>query len=694
MLEQPEYLPMSREEMTTLGWEELDVLLVSGDAYLDSHACGIPLLGRWLVAHGFRTGLICQPNWENLSDIMRLGRPRLFAGVSAGSLDSLLAHYTAFRKKRHDDAYTPGGQAGARPNRATLVYSNLLRQAFPGLVLALGGVEASLRRAVHYDFWSNSLRRPLLLDAKADIILYGMAESSIVKLAVLLRDSPDARQNPAHAIAQAAIPGSAYAVPVDRLPAGQALPSFEAIDANPVLLIKTTLSFERQGVNANPRLIQTSGGRGVVFEPPSPPLEAATLDSIYALPFTRRGHPSYLEKIPAEVMLASSVTSHRGCAGGCSFCSLSLHQGRLVQSRSAASLEAEIERLVASPDWQGTISDVGGPSANMWGATCQGQREKCQRESCLFPQRCRFFHPAQKEQVELLRRLKSIPGVKSLRVASGIRFDLANTSDSYVEALAGEFTGGQLKIAPEHVSRRVLDLMRKPSLEEFEKFLVSFTRHSRSCGKEQYLVPYLMTGFPGCGEAEAQELAAWLTRRGWKPQQIQCFIPTPGTLATAMFYAEADSHGRPLEVAKTDAARLKQHQLLFPETPEKSRFRPNQPGLSRRFKPVKTAGIGKSSRPFRGGVTANPIPDESRQTPPGQVAPGRPGKFNREKPSFSQPKAAFPKRGIGKSNRPFRSDAATKPFPDGSRRAPPGPVAPGHPSKFNRGKPSASQPKA
>ncbi len=569
---QPEFLPTTREEMSALGWDELDILLVSGDAYVDSHSFGTSLLGRWLLAHGFKTGIVPQPAWETPDDVLRLGRPRLFAGVTAGAVDSLLAHYTAFRKKRGEDAYSPGGKVGLRPNRATIVYAGLVRQAFPGLPVFAGGIEASLRRASHYDFWSDSLRRSIVLDGKLDAVLFGMAESSILAMAELF-GAGQARQRPGEAIARARIPGSAYAIHPDAIPKdAEELPSHEAILANPALLVKATLAFERQMLRGGPCLAQRSGGRAVVFEPPTQPLTGEEMDNLYGLPFTRRAHPSYAEPVPATAMLEGSVVSHRGCGGGCSFCSLASHQGRAVQSRSEKSILAEVERMTSEPGWKGSITDIGGPTSNMWGAVCSGDATSCKRDSCLFPKRCRHFRANQDGQAALLKKVAALPGLGHVRVASGVRHDLALESEAYLRALVGDFTGGQLKIAPEHVSEKVLRLMRKPPVKTWNDFLKTFERLSKEAGKEQYLVPYLMSAFPGCTDDDMRELAEWLRVRGWRPQQVQCFIPTPGTVATAMYYAGVDADGNAISVAKTDADRLRQHRILMPEAerPERS----------------------------------------------------------------------------------------------------------------------------
>lgn len=579
-LPQPPFLPVSRAEMERLGWKELDVLLVSGDAYVDHPSFGVPLLGRWLVAHGFRTGIVPQPRWNSPEDVARLGRPRLFAAAGAGCLDSMLAHYTAFRKKRSDDAYTPGGQAGARPNRATLVYSGLLRQAFQGLPLVIGGVEASLRRATHYDFWTDKLRRGILLDAKASVLLCGMAERALLELAQLLRAG--GRLNFASLSRVSGLCFAARKEETASLAAAARLPSHEAIADEARQLLAATLLLERQATQGGYAL-QDCGDRTLVFTPPAPPLTEAELDRLYALPFSRAQHPAHAKPVPAAEMIRFSLTSHRGCGGGCSFCAIAQHQGRRIASRSLASLVAEAKQLAALPGWTGALSDVGGPSANMWGARCEVKRP-CARESCLFPEPCPHFKCDQKKIAGLLRELAALSEVKSVRVASGVRHDLALREPEYLRALAAEFTGGQLKLAPEHLCDNLLRLMRKPSFSVFEKFLELFARESAAAGKEQYVIPYLISAFPGCTETDMRKLSAWLRARGWKPQQVQCFIPTPGTVATAMYYAGVDPDGNPIHVARTDAERLSQHYILLegedsynPPASQSSRRRRNPP---------------------------------------------------------------------------------------------------------------------
>ena len=575
-------LPMTRGEMAARGWDALDVLLVTGDAYIDHPAFGAPLLGRWLEAHGFRVGIVAQPRWDRPDDVARLGRPRLFAGVTAGALDSMLAHYTAFRKKRRDDAYTPGGRAGARPNRASIVYTGLVRQAFPGLPVVVGGVEASMRRASHYDFWQDKVRRPLLLDSKADLLVYGMAERAILEVARRLRERPVSGTEAK--LVLRGIRGSVFAgKDSGALPDGAEhvrLPSHEEILAEPRRLMDATLAIEDQVHAAAAWAVQGVQDRMVFLAPPAAPLTAAELDSLYALPFTRRPHPSTGQRVPAMAMIQFSVTTHRGCGGGCSFCSIALHQGRRVRSRSRESLLSEVEGMTRHADWKGSLSDLGGPTANLWGARCAAEPAACRRKSCLHPAICPDFRVDQGAIAELLRAIARLPGVKHVRTASGVRLDLALEDPGYVRALVGEFVGGQLKVAPEHKSAAVLRLMRKPRFETFERFLTLFERASAEAGKEQYVVPYLMSAFPGCTDADMHDLARWLRAKGWRPQQVQCFVPTPGTVATAMYHAAIDPDGRPIPVARTDAERLRQHRILVP-APGSRKGRPRRSGPPR-----------------------------------------------------------------------------------------------------------------
>ncbi|MBQ7585722.1 MAG: YgiQ family radical SAM protein [Desulfovibrionaceae bacterium] len=559
---------MSLAEMQELGWESLDVLLVSGDAYVDHPSFAAALLGRLLVSQGFRTAIIAQPNWKDLTDIKRLGRPRLFCGIGSGAVDSLLANYTAFRQKRKSDAYTPGGVVGKRPNRACIVYTNLVKAAFPGLPVVLGGIEASTRRLTHYDFWSDQLRKPILFDAKADLLVYGMGERAILEIAWRLACGQDLL----------GILGTAFITKVkDGLPHNLSpnlaqLPKIQFPSHSEILAHKEALVFqakaqERHMHEGGSLGYELLGDRCVVVTPPAKPLTTKEMDFIYGLSFARCAHPKYQEEIPAALMIKTSLTSHRGCGGGCSFCSLSLHQGRRISSRSKESLLAEARILVQEHGAKRrgggvAISDVGGPTANMWGAICL-KDFKCKRESCCYPKVCPFFKVKPAEHIELLKAISKVPGVKQVRVASGIRSDLALKDLKSLEAYVALFTGGQLKLAPEHCVDKVLKLMRKPKYQVFEDFLEVFKRQNKLLQRKQYVVPYLLSAFPGCTLEDMRLLGDWLKARNWTPKQTQCFIPTPGTLATAMFYAEIDAQGKPLYVAKTDKERLEQHRVLY-----------------------------------------------------------------------------------------------------------------------------------
>lgn len=560
--------------MEALGWDRLDVLLVSGDSYVDHPSFGIVLLARWLIENGFRCGLVCQPRWDREEDVCAMGKPRLFVGIGAGCVDSMLAHYSAFRKKRLQDAYSPGGRMGLRPNRASIVYANVCRRAFPDLPIVLGGIEASTRRLTHYDFWQDALRRPILFDAKADLLVYGMGERAIVEVARRLAAKQEL----------IGIPGTCWISPLDdsgkpiRIPEDYAatspcvFPSHEACCATKSLLMDLTIALEDQ-VHQGLWGYEVCGGRALVVAPPAKPLTTEEMDVLYGLPFTKKAHPSYTEPIPAAGMLATSITSHRGCGGGCSFCSLAMHQGRTISSRSKASILAEARALAKmhpqSRRQKGlAISDIGGPTANMWQGVCTKRAHdplfSCHRVSCCYPTVCPFFHTPQAEHVALLQAVKALPGVVSVRVASGVRFDLALREPEALASYIRDFTGGQIKVAPEHIVPHVLDAMRKPKQALFEQFLAFFYQKSREFGLEQYVVPYLISAFPSCRDTDMEALATWLAKRHWSPKQTQCFIPTPGTIATAMFYAKITPSGEPIVCATTDAERLRQHSLLAP----------------------------------------------------------------------------------------------------------------------------------
>ena len=552
-------LPMSLAEN---GGRPVDVLLVTGDAYVDHPGWGVAAIGRWLEAHGFSVGVIAQPDPDDPEALRALGRPRLFVGVTAGNMDSMVNAMTASRRRRRTDAYTPGGRAGRRPDRATIPYTAAARRALPGVPVVLGGIEASLRRLAHYDWWQDRVRGSILLDAKADLLVYGMGERAVVEIARRLaagRTPRDCRD----------IPGVAWATGGRETPPADAveLPALDEVRRDPLAFNRMTVIAYRE---ANPacgrRLVQRHGGRWLVVNPPAEPLSTAELDRLHELPFTRRPHPSYREPIPALASIGGTITANRGCAGGCSFCALTIHQGKDVVSRSVDSVAREARAIARDPRFNGIITDVGGPTANLTGLGCTSPeaRAVCRRPSCLWPTRCKHFGTDHATYLRMLRAVRSTPGVRRVYVNSGIRTDVAGEDPRFVEELARHHVQGQLSVAPEHASPAVLRAMKKPAIEGFEAFARAFQGASHRAGREQYLVPYFQAGHPGTGPAEAVELALWMKAHGYRPRQVQLFMPTPGTLATAMWVSGRDPHGnRPLPVARGDRERSRQRALLL-----------------------------------------------------------------------------------------------------------------------------------
>jgi uncharacterized radical SAM protein YgiQ len=563
------FLPITKEEALKRGWDELDVIFVSGDAYIDHPAFGVPLLARWLEMGGFRVGIIPQPDWRTKEAFMALGRPRLFFAVSAGAMDSMVAHYTPARKLRHDDAYTPGNRHGARPNRATIIYTSRLKEAYRDVPVVIGGIEASLRRFAHFDFWEDKVRRSILFDAKADLLIYGMGEKPLSELAQRLRQGEPFRDI-------TDIRGTAY-VARGGLETGAcvALPSFEAVAADKK---QYAAAFRKVSEEQNPfcarALIQNHGDRSLFCNPPSFPLSRQEIDTVYALPYVKAPHPGYSEAIPAYEQIRSSITTHRGCFGGCSFCAITHHQGKVIQSRSADSILREIKRLTEQSWFRGSVSDLGGPTANMYGLGCGNPdvQGRCKKESCLFPKPCRHLLTDDRMGVELLRRVRKSPGVKSVAVSSGIRFDLLERQPLYFSELLAHHVGGLLKVAPEHSVDRVLACMRKPGKQGFQAFLAKFRDESRRLGKRQAIVPYLITGHPGCTLDDMVELALFLRRNRLKAEQVQDFTPTPGTLSTCMYHTGIDPFtGKEVYVPRSDREKRLQKSLLLSHIPEERR---------------------------------------------------------------------------------------------------------------------------
>ncbi|MCB9683311.1 MAG: YgiQ family radical SAM protein [Alphaproteobacteria bacterium] len=555
------FLPMTPEEV---GPEPLDVVLVTGDAYVDHPAWGAAAIGRWLEAHGYRVGLLAQPDWTDVEAFRALGRPRLFFGVTAGNMDTMVNKMTAARRLRTSDAYSPGGKVGLRPDRATIPYTSKCKQAFPGVPVVVGGIEASLRRLAHYDFWQDRVRGSILLDAKADLLVHGMGERAIVDIAARL-----AAGEPVEACRD--LPGVAYALGgKEELPAGDdviEVPSLDECRDDPLAFNRLTLLMYRESnPHCGKRLVQRHGTRAVVQNAPAAPLDTAGMDRLHELPFAHAPHPCYREPIPALESIQGSVTVNRGCAGGCSFCALTIHQGKDVTSRSTESVLRELEAMTHRPGFKGIVSDLGGPTANMFHMHCTSEaaNKVCRRVSCLHPVRCKHYGTDHKPYLDLLRKARAMPGIKRVFVNSGIRYDLAALDPEFVEELAVHHTPGQLSVAPEHAGERALQMMRKPDVAYFTAFMERFQQATADAGKEQYLVPYFQCAHPGVGPEETIALALYMKSKGLRPRQAQMFIPTPATIATAIFVSGVDPYTKEdIYVARGSMERSRQRALLF-----------------------------------------------------------------------------------------------------------------------------------
>lgn len=554
-------LPTSVAEIRDRGWDEVDVVFVTGDAYVDHPSFAMAILGRVLEAAAFRVGIVSQPDWHSCDAWRKLGRPRLFFGISAGNMDSMINHYTANRKVRNSDAYSPGGRIGLRPDRATLAYCQRAREAYKGVPVIAGGVEASLRRLAHYDYWSDKVRRSILLDCRADLLVYGMGEDAIVQIARRLaagqnvRDLRDMR-------------GIAYALGASESPPEDAviLPSFEQVrDDKRSFAEATRLIHNETNPHNARRLVQWHDRQAVVVNPPAWPISQAAMDQIYDLPYTRRPHPTYTEPIPAYEMIKDSVTIMRGCFGGCTFCSITAHQGRIIQSRSKTSVLAEVRGMAEDTEFTGVVSDLGGPTANMYQMKCSRPEVEavCRRQSCVYPTICRLLGTDHGPLIQLMREARQVPGVKKVLIASGIRMDLASRSSKYIRELVRHHVGGRLKVAPEHIDPHVLGKMRKPSRDDFEEFAETFHAESAKAGKKQYLVPYFIASHPGSDLNAMIDLAVFLKRHGYRPDQVQDFIPAPFDVATAMYYTGLDPFSQqPVYVARHLRDRKLQRALM------------------------------------------------------------------------------------------------------------------------------------
>lgn len=554
---------MSRREMKSRGWDELDVLVITGDAYVDHPAFGAAVIGRVLEADGWRVGIIAQPDWTDPESLSVMGRPRLFCGITAGNLDSMLSNYTAARRKRKEDSYTPGGEVGKRPNLASMVYTQLAKKAFPGVATVLGGIEASMRRTVHYDYWQDKLRPSILADAKADLLIYGMGERAIRETARRI----DASE------ALSGIPGTARFLGGKEtagldLESSQVLPSFEECKADKAQVRELTRLTEReQNPFSGKPLVQMHGARAVLIERPAEPLSTEEMDRVYELQYARAPHPSYTDKIPAYTMIKESVTVVRGCGGGCAFCGLGLHQGRFLSSRSNDSVVREVKTITDQPWFHGTITDLGGPTANLYGCingVCEACK-KCKRSSCLYPKICPNLELDATSVIRLMRRVRDLQKVKHVFVQSGIRMDVALRTPEYIRELAKYHVSGHLKVAPEHMHAEVLKNMRKPGPQCFLDFQKAFEKESRGAGKKQYLVPYFISNFPGSGEKEMSAVERFVREEEWKLQQVQDFIPLPMTAASATYYTGLDYEtGKPVQVVRGLAERRTQMKQLRP----------------------------------------------------------------------------------------------------------------------------------
>ena len=567
-----EFLPITRAEMTARGWDRPDFVYVTGDAYVDHPSFGVAIISRVLEAAGYRVAILAQPNWKTLDDIKRFGRPRLGFLVTAGNVDSMVSHYSVTRHRRSYDYYSPGGKIGLRPDRATIVYSNLIRQAYGDVPIILGGLEASLRRFAHYDYWEDRMRRSILIDSRADILTYGMGENILVRIANLLDKGV-----PVKKIRD--VRGSCYLCPADKpeihYEVAAELDWENLKEGGRAYADAFGAQYREQDAIGGRAIIEHYGDKILVQNPPMPPLEREELDRVYALPYTRRVHPVYDKDggVPAIAEVAFSITHNRGCFGACNFCALAFHQGRSVRSRSKESVLEEAREIVAMPDFKGYIHDVGGPTANFRAPACEKQLKSgvCPNRKCLAPKPCPNMKVDHKDYYDLIESVEKIPGIKKVFIRSGIRFDylMADPDDSFFRKLVRDNVSGQLKVAPEHCSAGVLAYMGKPDFSVYRRFREKFFDLCRECGKEQYLVPYLMSSHPGSTLHDAIALALYLKRENLSPEQVQDFYPTPGTASTVMFATGIDPFtGKKVYVARDPREKRLQRALLQYGKPE------------------------------------------------------------------------------------------------------------------------------
>ena len=565
-----DFLPITPEEVERLGWDAVDVVLVTGDAYVDHPSFAMALVGRVLEAEGLRVAILPQPRWENCADFRKFGRPRLFFGISAGNMDSMINKYTHNRKIRSSDEFSPGARPGLRPDRATIIYSQRAREAYPDVPIVIGGIEATMRRFAHYDYWSDKVRKSVLLDSKADLLVYGMGERQVREIAGRLKSGEKISE--LRNIRGTAYPLGARETAALAIPGAVELPSAGEVAGDRVKFSTATrLIYEESNPFNAKVLVQKSEGRAVAQNPPALPLSTEEMDAVYGLPFTKRAHPSYREPVPALEMIKDSIVIHRGCFGGCAFCSLTLHQGRFIQNRSEASVEAEARKLLNTPRHPGNISDLGAPSANMYalGGRDMAVCRACRKISCVHPVICPNLNTDHRPLLSLMRRIRALKGLKKAFIASGIRMDLALQCGEYISEIARFHTGGQLKVAPEHISPKVLSVMKKPSVEVFKEFADKFLAESKNAGKEQYLVLYFISAHPGSTLLDMAELALFLKERRIRPQQINDFLPAPMELATSIYFTGLDPFTlEPVYVPKKETERRMQRALLQYYKPE------------------------------------------------------------------------------------------------------------------------------
>ncbi len=559
------FLPIDKKDMEERGWEQVDFVLVTGDAYVDHPSFGTAIISRLLESHGFKVAILAQPGWKDASDFKRFGKPRLGFLINSGNVDSMVNHYSVFKHRRKRDVYSPGGKAGRRPDRAVIVYCNRAREAYKDVPIIIGGLEASLRRLGHYDYWDDKVRRSIIMDSRADILIYGMGERATIEIAEALDAGIDARDI-------TWIKGTCVRMKEPDIQGDDvALPDFKDIAASKEVYCRSfAMQYRSNDAVTGTRLVEKYDDNNfVVQNPPQPPLERDELDELYSLGYMRDYHPCYEKDggVPAIEEVKFSITANRGCFGGCAFCAITYHQGREVRSRSRESIVEEAEKLTKLKGFKGYIHDVGGPTANFRHPSCAKQRKHgmCRHRDCLYPRPCRQLETDHEEYLQVLKAVRQIDGVKKVFIRSGIRYDylLADGSSRFVEELCKHHVSGILKVAPEHVSRRVLKNMRKPPIEVFERFGKIYRETNRRLGKKQYMLPYFISSHPGSSLEDAIELALYMKKTGFVPDQVQDFYPTPGTLATCMYYTERDPFTmEKVYVAKTVEEKRMQRALM------------------------------------------------------------------------------------------------------------------------------------